>query len=349
MPTQEAMGLRSEPAIFGLMLLGLAAGPGGAGEAFPGQADLAAGLACLSNLDTDCARSRLEQALSRFSPEADPDFVAHVIEARQRLAVLAVARDDLAEAEAQFSAILAIDSGFSLADADPPPKVRYVFEQAKQKRKRLQARAARPPLATTAPVPDGAAAAPPHTATPAIEAPPAKATPATVAEKKPASFATPQPKARSWRILAGAEGGGVFLFGRDAEALAAGAGASLSFGCALPSDLQLRIQLAWGRHEDTAKDMALQHLSAVAGGAFAPRLGSMRLRLGASAGALATGVRDRYDHWGALLQAETGLSWPASGSLALSLSLRPSLFLTGDGASFFLSASAGMEFSWPIP
>ncbi len=341
--------MRIERRIFGLVLLGLAAGPARAGEAFPGQADLAAGLACLSNLDSDCARSRLEQALSRFSPEADPDFIAHVIEARQRLAVLAVARDDLAEAEAQFVAILAIDDGFSLPDADPPPKVRYVFEQAQKRRAARKARATRPPLTPTVPVPDGVTAATIPAGGSAVQTQAPPAVPIPVVEKKPASPAPPQPRARSWRILAGAEGGGVFLFGRDAEALAAGPGASLSLGCALPSDLELRIHLAWGRHEASAGDGTLQHLSAVAGGAYLPRLGSVRLRLGAGAGALAAGTRDRYDHWGALLQAETGLSWPASGALALSLSLRPSLFLTTDGASFFLSASAGLEFSWPIP
>ncbi|NMB76146.1 MAG: hypothetical protein GYA21_13575 [Myxococcales bacterium] len=341
--------MRTEPTILGLLLLGLVTGPARAGEAFPGQADLAAGLACLSNLDTDCARSRLEQALSRFSPEADPDFVAHVIEARQRLAVLAVARDDLTEAEAQFVAILAIDDGFSLPDADPPPKVRYVFEQAQKRRAARKVRATRPPLTPIGAVPDDAASAAVTSGGSAVPAPPPPAVPITTVEKKGASPVAPESRSTSWQILAGADGGGIFLFGRDAEALAAGPGASLSLGCALPSDLWLRIHLAWGRHEASAEDGVLQHLSAVASGAYAPRLGSVRLRLGGGAGALATGTRDRYDHWGALLQAETGLSWPASGALALSLSLRPSLFLTADGASFFLSASAGMEFSWPIP
>jgi len=332
--------LRSESAIFWLLSLALSGAPALGGEAFPGQADLAAGLACLSSLDAEGARSHLERALARFSPEADPEYIAHVVEARRHLATLAVARDDLTEAEAQFAAILAVDSGFALDDADPPPKVRYVFEQARQKRERLKARASRPPVAR-APEPS-----PPPAA--AVEPPPAQAAPAPTPPRSDIRGAPPAGTESAVEIRAGAGGGGIFLFGRDAESLSAGAGAGLALSFGWARKWNLGLLLAWGRHASDSGAGTLQHLSAAATGALTPDAGPLELRLGLGAGALAAGTRDRYDHWGALFFCDLGLRWPAREFLALVLSLRPSAWLTPSDTSFFLSLQGGLEFSWPM-
>lgn len=288
--------------------------PAAAGEAYPGQKDLAAGLTCYRNLDYDCAVARLETALSEFSPEKDPGFLEHAGEARLVLAMIHVSRDNLDKAETEFKTLLLLIPGYELPGGDHPPKVRYVFDRAKKSALRL-------PVRKIAPVPKNA--------------PPPPAT------KQPAP---PPPPLSPWSLSTQARL--VALFGDDAEKASSGPGAALVLGFSTSNWLALHIAFAYSRHSAAGEDAALQTMSVFMEGLAGVDLSGFELRLGGGVGVLSMGTRDRYDHWGLTLQATAALAWPASGSWALVLGLHPSLLVTAGGSSFFLPAGLGGELRW---
>ncbi|MBN2493477.1 MAG: hypothetical protein JXR96_02705 [Deltaproteobacteria bacterium] len=306
-------------------LLAMAA-PASAEEAFPGQVDLAAGMACHRNLDMDCARARLESALAAFSPEADPDYMSHVRSARLTLAGIHVAADDLQRAEQEFATLLLLDPDFRLPPGDHPPKLRYVFEQALEG---LRASAEKTPHAGQSTRPDDAVSG-------EVEQAPG----ATGVQT-----ASPAPPFRSFCLAV--HGRLLVLFGRDADSVASGPGAALAFAWRPIERLELEIAYGYSHHSLASGGAALQTMSLGLGAGY--RLlewGPIGLQLGGSAGALAMGTADRYDHWGLLLAAHARVAWPARGLWGIELRVEPSAIVTADEASFFLTLAAGGVLRW---
>lgn len=293
-----------------------------AGEAFPGQFHLAAGLACHRNLDFDCARNRLEQALEAFSPEADPNYMQHVTTARWVLTQIHVAADDLGKAERELKALLLLDPDFDLPPGDHPPKLRYVFEQAKS-----EVDAARKPD----PVPE-----PDPGPEPDPDLPP---------DPEPPVAPLPAPPARlPFRLSAGA--GLVALFGDDAEAASPGAGALLRFAWDATEVLSIDVSFDYAWHATDERDAPLQHMALALGARTDLDLGPVGLRLGGGLGVLATGTADRYDHWGFTLAGAVGLVWPLAGAWGLVIEVRPSVLVTAGGSSFYLPIGLSGEVRW---
>jgi hypothetical protein len=334
----------SPRALAGLLLLGplhaLAAEPAN-GEQFPGQLELAAGLVCFQNLDLTCARARLEAALQAFCPERDPDFLSHLQAARLRLAEIFAAEDDLDRAEQQFEQLLLICPGFELPAGEHPPKVRYVFEAARQAMVRQTEAAQRPdlePAPLSQPV-----------GSPTPEPGPRATPPSADSGPSPSGPAEDGSSVEAFRL--GLSGQGVVLFGEDARAVHAGAGAGLHFAWARPlgEDLTLGLEIAYAYafHASRAEDgPALQSMSLAATGVLELPLGPLGLRLGLGLGAHAMGIRDRYDHWLALLQLRAGLWWPRAGPWSLGLELQPSLLISLTESSFCLPLGLGAEVRW---
>ena len=286
--------------------------PAAAEEAYPGQNNLAAGLACYRNLNYDCALARLETALSEFSPEKDEHYLQHVSEARLVLAMIHVARDNLNKAEQEFKTLLVLIPDYKLPKGDHPPKVRYIFDRAKKS-------ASRPKIKKPEPKPE-----------PKIE-------------PEPAPEPEPEP-AHPWSLSAAARL--VALLGEDADKAQSGPGAALALGFATSNWLTLQVAFAYSYHAAVQDDPALQTMSIMMDGLVKLDLSAVELRLGGGVGVLAMGTRDRYDHWGFTLQATTAVAWPASGSWALVLALHPSVLVTAGGTSFFLPAGLSGEIRW---
>ncbi len=296
---------------------GLVAPAAPAGEAFPGQGHLAAGLACYRNLDFDCARTRLEQALGAFSPEADPDYLQHVRQARWRLVQIHLATDDLGRAERELRTLLLLDPGFALPPGDHPPKVHYLLEKARAKT-----------APATKPAADGAEnPSPERSPTP----PPAD----TVRPVPPPP--TPFRLSAAARLVA--------LFGDDAAAADCGAGAELRFAWQALAGISAALSLDYAYHA-TADDAPLQSLALGLDARYELPLGPLGLRLGGGLGVLAMGTADRYDHWGLDLSAAVGLVWPRDGRWGLRLELEPALLITAGGRSFYLPAAVAGEVRW---
>jgi len=309
-----------------------------AGEDFPGQLDLAAGMVCFQNLDLDCARLRLERALAAFSPERDPDYLQHMQAARLKLAEIFTAQDDLPRAEAELVELLLVSPGFELPPGEHPPKLVYVLEQAREQvaaappkdqgKLREEALAERPPL----PAPAAPAVAPP----PAREAPPSRPVAAPRAD--------PAPAPRAFRLSLA--GGAAVLFGEDAEQVSSGPTAGLRFAWQVSAPLSFDLSYAYAYHPSRVGGGALQSMALSLGGELALTAGPLAVRLGLAAGAHTMGTRDRYDHWLALLQARLGLAWPAEGAWGLALEVAPSLIIDQQESSFFLPLSLQLEVRW---
>ncbi len=290
-------------------------------EAYPGQNNLAAGLTCYRNLDYDCALARLETALSEFSPEKDPDYLKHASEARLTLAMIHVARDNLARAEKEFKTLMVLIPDYQLPKGDHPPKVRYIFDRARKS-------ASRPPVKKEViPVPGGV-----------------QPSPKSETEKKVPVVTKPLPPTKPWSLSV--EARLVALFGDDAEKASSGPGAALAFGLSTSNWLTLQIAFAYSHHSSVEEDTALQTMALSMDGLVTVDLPVVELRLGGGVGVLSMGTQDRYDHWGFTLQATAALAWPASGSWALVLGLHPSLLITAGGSSFFLPAGLCGEVRW---
>ena len=293
-----------------------------AGEDFPGQAELAAGLACWRNLELDCARQHLEQALSRFDPGRDRLYLQHVSTTLFTLAMIHVARDDLAAAEQEFYSLLLLQPDFELPPGDHPPKVGYVLAQARKRLTRRQARS--------------------------VESPP-RQHPAAPPAGKEARVTAPSPPAtsprRPWQ--AGARADLVALFGSDSEVLYPGAGASIFLARRVARHMGLGLEVSYAWHAQRRPAAALQQLSAGLTLSVTLPLGaSWHVDLRTQAGVLAMGTRDRYDHWGARLGAGVVFRWPRSGNWSLGLALLPALVATADGVSFFLVTGLSGEVDW---
>ena len=289
--------------------------PATAQEAYPGQNNLAAGLACYRNLDYDCALARLETALSDFSPEKDDHYLQHVSESRLTLAMIHVARDHLDKAEKEFKTLLVLIPDYELPKGDHPPKVKYIFDRAKKT-------SSRPRLKNPEPEPE-----------PAPEPP-----------KKPPEITKTLPPPQRWSLSAQARL--IALFGDDADKAQSGPGAALALGFATSNWLTLQVAFAYSHHSAVDEDTALQTMSLSMDGLVTIDLLPVELRLGGGVGVLAMGTQDRYDHWGFTLQATVALAWPASGSWALVLGLHPSVLVAAGGSSFFLPAGLSGEIRW---
>lgn len=290
-----------------------------AAEDFPGQAELSAGLACWRNLELDCARRHLELALSRFDPGRDKLYRQHVSTTRYTLAMIHVARDNLAAAEQEFFSLLLLQPDFELPPGDHPPKELYVLDQARKRLNRSRAGQAKPAGRTQAP---------------ALPAP-----------TRPVSARRSAGRYRPWR--AGARADLAILFGRDSETLYHGTSASIFLSHRLFSNLALGLELSYDRHGQRRSASALQQLAAGLTLEISWPLGARwRLDVRTQAGVLAMGTRDRYDHWGARLMAGAVLAWPRGGAWSLGLTLLPALVATADGASFYLVAGLGGEIDW---
>jgi hypothetical protein len=294
-------------------LCGVAAPAALAGEAFPGQGHLAAGLACYRNLDFDCARTRLERALGAFSPEADPNYLQHMRQARWRLVQIHLASDDLGRAERELRTLLLLDPDFALPPGDHPPKVHYLLEQARAK--------------TTA-----------HTAGAGGRTSDRTKTGSPTANEPPAPPAAPFRLSAAARLVA--------LFGADAAAADSGAGAELRFAWRATSHISAALSLDYAHHATAAADAPLQSLALGLDARYEVALGPLGLRLGGGLGVLAMGTADRYDHWGLDLAAAVGLVWPRRGFWGLRLELEPALLITAGGRSFYLPASIAGEVRW---
>jgi hypothetical protein len=277
-------------------------------EAYPGQNNLAAGLACYRNLDYDCALARLETALSEFSPEKDDHYLQHVSEARLVLAMIHVARDNLNKAEQEFKTLLVLIPDYTLPKGDHPPKVRYIFDRAK---KSVEKKPKKPP-----PKPK---------------------------PKKIVPVPAPEPT-HHWSLSATARL--VALFGEDADKASSGPGAALALGFATSDWLTLQVAFAYSHHSAVEEDTALQTMALAMDGLVTIDLLPLQLRLGGGVGVLAMGTDDRYDHWGFTLQATVAVAWPASGSWALVLDLHPAVLVAAGGSSFFLPAGLSGEIRW---
>ncbi len=279
-------------------------------ETFPGQIDLAAGLACHRNLDLECARARLERALAVFGPEKDPDYLQHVRTARWVLALIHTASDDLGRAEQELRTLLVLDPGFELPPGDHPPKIRYIFEQAKAGL--AVERKPDPPPAPPLPLPE-------------VERP------------------APGPDER-FRITLGARI--VILFGDDAEAASSGPGAGLRFGWLATDLLTIDLSYEYAYHPTADSDAPYQAMSLAMAGRFDLPVGPIGVRLGGGLGVLAAGTRDRYDHWGLVLSGTAALVWPPGGSWGLVVEAQPSLMIVAEGVSFFGPIGLAGEVRW---
>jgi len=333
------------------LALGLLAAPGArAAEQFPGQLDLAAGLVCYQNLDLECARVRLERALQAFSPERDPAYLQHVQAARLKLAEIFTAQDELSRAEAEFTALLLIDPGYELPPGEHPPKLVYVWSQA---RDRLAAQALRPgqgklreePLAERPPLHKPAA---PAEAAPVPVPAPAPAPAAARPEPAPSPVqpgpAPPPEDPRAFRL--GLTGGAVVLFGEDAEQVSSGLGAGLRFAWRPSGPISLAVAYDYAYHPTRDGGGALQSMALVLAGEVQLLAGPLAVRLGLALGAHTMGTRDRYDHWLALLQGRLALVWPADGAWGLGLEVNPSLVINQDESSFCLPLELLAEVRW---
>ena len=297
-----------------VILLILLPYPAQAEETYPGQNNLAAGLACYRNLDYDCAVARLETALSEFSPEKDDHYLQHVSEARLVLAMIHVARDNLNKAEKEFKTLLVLIPEYELPKGDHPPKVRYIFDRAKKTvEKKPEKKPPKPPK------------------------PPKKVVPV------PAPVPVPEVK-HPWSLSASARF--TALFGEDADKASSGPGACLALGFATSNWLTLQVAFAYSYHSAVEDDPALQTMALSMDGLVKIDFPAVALRLGGGVGVLAMGTRDRYDHWGFTLQATLAVAWPASGSWALVLGLHPSVLVAAGGSSFFLPAGLSGEIRW---
>jgi hypothetical protein len=319
--------MRPPAAAFPLLLALLGgARPAPAQEAFPGQNDLAAGLACHANLDLECARARLERALAVFSPEGDSDYLAHVTAARQALAFLAVANDDLQAAEQHFLTLLLVHPSYALPPGEHPPKVVYVFGQAQESLAR-QRKATRPPVPKTDPPPK------PREEPKKTQPPPQITRPA------------PPPPQSRWAFAA--EGRWNFLFGSDADVVEGGPGTELQARYRLNDWVRVQAGLAYAYHPLVRGEPALQSLSLVVGAQWYLPLWRVEGRLTWNLGVQAMGTAGRYDHWLGLIQLGLGLAWPADGPVAAVLSAYPSFLMMEHFSSVFLPIGLALEVRWP--
>ena len=291
-------------------------------EAFPGQNELAAGLTCHRNLDLVCARTRLEKALATFSPEGDPDFLEHVRTARWVLTLCHVARDDLGLAEKELHTLLLLDPSFHLPAGDHPPKIRYVFEQAKEKIETSR----KPDPVEDDPKPDP------------------KPDPVPDPKDDPAAVVPKTDPPLPYRFSAHAYLVG--LFGEDADKVSSGPGAGLRFGWQASGSLSIDLGFNYAYHPTADKNAPLQSMALFMAGRFSVPAGPLAVRLGGGMGVLAMGVADRYDNWGFNMAASASLVWPPQGSWGLSLELNPSVLITAGGSSFYLPVGLAGEVRW---
>ncbi len=303
--------------VLAVLLCWLSHGLAQAQEHFPGQNDLAAGLTCYRNLDFDCARARLEQALARFAPEQDQQFLTHVREVRQMLALIFVASDELEKAEREFRKLLLLEPSFDLPVGDHPPKVRYVLARA---RKALSAQKKAPAKK---------------------DPPPKKSPPLKPVPPLPPS---PTPKNHTWSLAAG--GSWTVLFGEDKETLDAGLGPTLALGFQASRLFSVETALNWTYHPNAQDGPALRAFGLVVSALASFGSEIYALRCGITAGVLSMGTRDRYDHWGMQLGLRASAVWPSTGNWGLIFSVRPSLFITREQSSFYIPLELAGEIRW---
>ncbi len=298
------------------LLLGLVLLMQPAGQ-FPGQQELAAGMACWEALDSDCARRHLEESLEKLDPDNDPHYMEHVTLARWTLTLIRLAADDLAGAEQELRLLLLLDPAFTLPEGEHPPKIRYIFEQAKEQIEQARRQALKTPVPETTP--------------------PAEETPAVTVEPPP-------PVRRDWSFEV--QGRLPLVFGRDAEVLHPGAGVTLAASRRLSPWFKLAVEAGWSRHELKDGTTALQEFTLGVAGEVPWQLGPVEMALRAGVAALALGTYDRYDNLGAVLSLGPVLAWPADTRFSLRLWLAPALALASSGTSFFLPLGLGGRLEW---
>lgn len=289
--------------------------PASANEAFPGQLELAKGISCYSELDLNESLSHLQKAVANLSPEKDPDYMQHMRTARWIIVLIHVASDDLQRAEKELTTLLLLDPGFELPPGDHPPKVRYVFQQAKEKIKKKES------------------------STPAIKAPANEHKP----KKNPFIKTAPD---SGTRILLGVTGSVVLLFGEDAKAASSGPGMTILFGYRLAPKISATAELEYSYHPTSLTGIALQTAALRIGAEVCVLSKPLDISIGADLGALGMGTQDRYDHWGFNLAGSLTLAWPPSGTWAMIVKLQPSVVITSSNASFYLPVCAGAEARW---
>ena len=291
-------------------------------EESSGQEELKKGLSCYSELDLKNALMHLRKALAGLSPDSDPEYMQHMRTARWIIMLIYLASDDLLNAEKELSTLLTLDPGFELPPGDLPPKVRYIFRQAKEKMKK-------------------------------------KNESSSIASKNPAGGTNTDDKQLSSKdqlskqapgsapfYRLGALGSVLILFGDDSRAAHSGPGITIVFGLKLAQGIFTTIEFDYSYHPTEQGGMALQTAAMGLGADFSILSGPLNLTIGANIGALGMGTADRYDHWGLNLAGCFSLAWPPEGTWALVIKTRPSLVITSSDASFYLSVATGAEVRW---
>jgi len=311
--------------VTGLMVLLLLAQPAPPKEA-PGLVELAAGLGCWDNLDAECAASYLKQALERFDPTRDDKYLQHVTQARWALAQVYLAAEDLSAAEGQLSLLLALNPDFNLPAGEHPPKLIYVFEQARRKALAEKKTASRPPL-------------------PAKE-PKLPAPVPTPAEPKSQPVEISRQPAYPAKWFFEARGRADVVFGDDARALWPSGGVELGLGRRMTPVLAGGFVAGWSRHSLRQVQSALQQFALGLFGDFYQRAGAIELVFRLQGAAAAMGTRDRYDNFAALLDLGLGLLWEITPSFELTTWIAPQAVILAGGVSFRLGLTLGLRLPW---
>ncbi len=297
---------------FVLFLLSI---PAAGQEAFPGQNELAKGLSCYSELELQQALSHLEKALGLLSPGKDPNYMQHVKTAKWIMVLIHIAEDNLQAAEKELTSLLMIDPAFELPPGDQPPKVMYVFRQAKEKMKTQNKSSSR-------------IADKPHS----------------VSKQKKSSSRKAFVIVSNWKL--GMTGSVVLLFGNDAKAASSGPGMSLLFGYRIAPRISAIARFEYSYHTTNYEGVALQTAAMQLGAEICLLAQPLVVTTGLDMGALGMGTADRYDHWAFALSGSLNLAWPPEGAWAVLIKLSPSVVFTASNASFYLPVSAGAEVRW---
>lgn len=289
-------------------------------EPFPGKDEFSKGMACYSELELHEALIHLKKSLAQLSPDKDPDYMQHLRTAKWIMVLIHLASDDLQSAEKELISLFELDPGFELPPGDHPPKVRYVFDRAREKALKKKTRLNK-----------------------------AKSTkegnPEASAAKEPKSIQHPLSPGDK-NIELGLSACVFLLFGDDADSVSSGPGMMLTFAYMIIPGLFATADFDYSYHPVYGGAPALQSAALHAGAQYYLLSQPIKINIGLSLGALGMGTQDRYDHWGLDMASSLSVSWPPFAAWALAMELRPSLVITSSNASFYLPISAGVEARW---
>jgi hypothetical protein len=216
---------------------------------------------------------------------------------------------------------LLIQPGFQLSPDDYPPKVVYIFEQAKGSLAEQSKKSTRPKTG------DQKA----HLDQQDIKQPEQTQTTTTHTTTGSLSYNLPD-----FRWYISPEGRWVILFGEDSDSFSSGPGASLTTGVLLNQLLNLQLSFAYAYHPSVMDLPALRSMSLNLEFLFRISLSPFALRFGGGAGVLSMGTGNRYDHWGLNTQLCVSVVWPENGWWAIVISIHPSWVIIQKDSSFYL-------------